>query len=385
MQKSFLNNKYFIKKIENLNDFENLKFIWDNMAEKHGSYFPFLCFDWFKIWLKHFLKDNKLLILSLCKEDEILTIVPFILKKEKFKGINVKKIELIGNVYSPVRYFLFRDLDKKEKEENLSNILAYFLNIYKEWDIIDFCSIPEENNNFDILKIAVKRNSFKYLEYFCFGNWYLDNICFNGDQYIKSRTSNIKNNIKRYRRKLQEIGKLEFILVTNDNNNRMIDHFMDSYYIVYKNSWKRSEMDPTFHRDLAKNVCDKGWLRLGFLFLDGKPIASQLWIVCQERAYIVKLAYDENYKKFIPGVILSSEMMKYVIDVDKVKEIDYLIGDEPYKKDWTPKRRERKGLIIFNNNFRGYCVSFLMLKIRSIIQKNKHLKQLKIKLIKIFK
>ena len=111
-------------------------------------------------------------------------------------------------------------------------------------------------------------------------------------------------------------------------------------------------MDPSFHRDLAKIASCNGWLRLGFLFLDKTPIAAQLWLVCKDIAYIVKLSYDEKYKKLIPGIILSSKMMKHVIDCDKVKQIDYLIGDEPYKKDWTPSRRQRNGMLFFKNNFK---------------------------------
>jgi CelD/BcsL family acetyltransferase involved in cellulose biosynthesis len=40
--------------------------------------------------------------------------------------------------------------------------------------------------------------------------------------------------------------------------------------------------------------------------------------------------------------------MRHVIESDMVKEIDYLIGDDAYKQDWMPLRRERHGLIAFN-------------------------------------
>jgi len=46
-------------------------------------------------------------------------------------------------------------------------------------------------------------------------------------------------------------------------------------------------------------------------------------------------------------------MMKYVIDMDGVNIVDYVQGDEAYKEDWTPKRRERCGVLIFNNNIKG--------------------------------
>lgn len=42
--------------------------------------------------------------------------------------------------------------------------------------------------------------------------------------------------------------------------------------------------------------------------------------------------------------------MKHVIQQGKVKEVDFLIGDDEYKKSWMSNRRERWGIIAFNKN-----------------------------------
>ena len=36
-----------------------------------------------------------------------------------------------------------------------------------------------------------------------------------------------------------------------------------------------------------------------------------------------------------------SYLMEYVIDTDKVDEIDFLTGNDRYKQDWMSERRER--------------------------------------------
>jgi hypothetical protein len=40
--------------------------------------------------------------------------------------------------------------------------------------------------------------------------------------------------------------------------------------------------------------------------------------------------------------------MQYVIEQDRVTEVDYLIGDDAYKKSWVSDRRERWGLVAYN-------------------------------------
>lgn len=370
-----LDDKFSIKEITDLNKFRELRTVWDELAKKQGPFAPFLSFGWFKIWLDHFLKDNRLLILLLHKGEKILGIAPFLIKKEKFKGVKIRKIELIGNIYSPIRYFLFDESDNGERIKNASFIFKYFSKNYRNWDIADLSGIPEENFSFDILKKSIKEIGCSSSDYFCYANWYLDGINYSGEEYLRRRPGNIRENVPYRMRRLKRIGELEFKMIKEYGD---IDKYMDIYYDLYSKSWQeKEEIGPTFHRDLAKMTARNGWLRLGFLFLDGCPMAGQLWICANECAYILKLFYDQKYEKYAPGKILTAEMIKYVIDFDKVKTIDYVHGDESYKKDWMPKRRERKGVLIFNNNLKGQYLAFVMNKIQPAFNKNRYLRTTK--------
>ena len=370
-----LNDNYLIKKITDLNEFEKLRTIWDNLAKKQSAYMPFLCFDWFKIWLEHFLKNNRLLILLLYRKDELVTIAPCLIKEEIFKGITARKIELIGNVYSPIRYFVFSELNDEEKIRSLSFIFQFLSKNYRNWDILDFNGIPEENNSFDVLKIAIKQEGLKYIDFDCYGDWYLDGIEYSGDEYFNRLPDKIKKDVSYCKRRLLKLGKYEFKLIKSDVE---IDNYMDLYYEVYSKSWQEKEgVGPNFHRDLAKIAARNGWLRLGFLYFGGSPIASQFWISCNGCAFILKTVYDQDHKKYSPGKILTSEMVKFVIDIDKVKTIDYVQGDETYKQEWTPKRRERKNVLIFNNNLKGQYLAFVINKVQPALNKNKYLRSAK--------
>jgi CelD/BcsL family acetyltransferase involved in cellulose biosynthesis len=83
------------------------------------------------------------------------------------------------------------------------------------------------------------------------------------------------------------------------------------------------------------------WSRLAVLYVQDQPIAAQLWFVLGRNASIFRLNYDQAWRHYSSGSILTSFPMEYVIDTDKVDEIDFLTSNEAYKQDWMSDRRER--------------------------------------------
>lgn len=359
--------EYKIRIVQDISEFQKLEAEWNILTENYKHHVPFLCFDWFKIWLKHFLNENKLFILLVYMEDHLSAIAPFIIKNEKFKGIiNAKKIEFIGNVHSPVRNFIFGDLNNGARKTDLTNIFNYLKSKFMKWDIIELESMPEEDSTFAITNLVVSEVGFKKRQYSCYGDWYLDEINYSGDEYIKRLPKNTRLELKRRKKRLEEVGQLEFHIGKEKDK---LDYYINLYHEVRSKSWKHPEADVLFQRDFRELGTEKGWLRFGFLFLNSSAIAAQLRILSNNVAYFMDTVHDPNYNQFGPGSILRAEFTKYLIDADNVNEIDNLKGDEPYKKDWTPKRRERRGITIFNNTLKGQILAFLMTKLLPMVGK----------------
>jgi len=362
-----INPKYQIRVVQDITEFNTLEAEWNMLTRSYKYHVPFLCFDWFKIWLKHFLNVNKLFILLVYKEDHLSAIAPFIIKNEKFRGIiKAKKIELIGNVHSPVRNFIFLDSNNGTRKANLIDIFDYLKTQFKDWDIIELEPIPEEDSTFTVVDLVLSEAGLKKRQYSCFGDWYLDEINYSGDEYINGRPKNTRLELKRRKKRLEEVGQLEFQIGRDKDK---VDYYINLYHEVRGKSWKQPEMDILFQRDFRRLAAEKGWLRFGFLFVNGSPIAAQLRIVFNGVAYFMDTVHDPNYNQFAPGSILRAEFTKYLIDVDKISEIDNIRGDEAYKKEWTPKRRERKGITIFNNTLKGQVLAFLMTRVLPSIEK----------------
>ena len=213
------------------------------------------------------------------------------------------------------------------------------------WDQIELRPLDHDSRSFRLLVESLQAAGYVVQTYFCFGNWYLKVQDRNYEQYFLGLPAILKNTVNRKQKKLAKSGRAKLEIVTGGN---LLDYAIEAFESVYRASWKTPEPYPEFVPGLIRMCAKTGALRLGLIHVDGQPAAAQLWIVQNRSALIYKLAYDERFEELSVGTILTAALMKHVIDVDKVAEVDYLTGDDAYKKNWMSHRRERWGILAMN-------------------------------------
>jgi len=175
-----------------------------------------------------------------------------------------------------------------------------------------------------------------------FGNWHepVAGLCW--ADYLATRRGELRETI---RRKLRRAEVAHEVISTPDRVEAGIAVYED----IYARSWKVPEPYPNFNPTLMRQAAAAGALRLGVLrTTEKKPIAAQLWIVAHGQACVLKLAHDEAFKALSPGTVLTALMLRDLLDGERVKEIDFGRGDDPYKRLWTGHRRQRIGLLLIN-------------------------------------
>lgn len=177
-------------------------------------------------------------------------------------------------------------------------------------------------------------------------NWHHETRGETFETYYGQRASQVRNTIKRREKKLIATHRheIEIVSAPGDRLDQSINEFQD----VYNRSWKQPEPFPDFIPALIRRCASLGILRLGVLRADGIATAAQLWILHSSTAVIYKLAYDERYAQFGVGSILSREMFRQALNVDRVQRIDYGIGSESYKTDWMSAMMKISGVEAFN-------------------------------------
>lgn len=260
------------------------------------------------------------------------------------------RLESLSNYYTSLYEPV---LVNSVKPKDLTVLLATIRRDFPGCSSFRFAPMDPSSHAYQTLLAAFRLKGWMPFEFFAFGNWYLP-VQQSWQEYLMTRTGQLRSTIKRMSKKFAgDGGTLQLVTSTSDTAAAIA-----SYEKVYASSWKKPEPFIDFLPGLLQTCAEHAWLRLGLAWLNGQPIAAQLWIVAHGRAEIYKVAYDENFKSYSPGTLLTAVLMEHVFDQDKVFEVDYLIGDDPYKKTWMSHRRERWGIVAYNLGSLGGFAGF---------------------------
>jgi len=213
------------------------------------------------------------------------------------------------------------------------------------WDAVDWRPMDKESAVFSHLVRAFEEAGMAVQTYFCSGNWYCPISGRSYKEYLDSLRSSVRNIANSKNRKIERSGRVRVEIVTTCEE---LESAIRHYDKVYAASWKVPEPYTLFVPGLMRQCAQTGWLRLGLAYVDNEPVAAQLWVVHKGTASIYKIAYDRRFSDLSVGTYLTMRLMERVIDVDRVQEIDYLSGDDSYKKDWMSHRRELWGVLALN-------------------------------------
>ncbi|MEB0012028.1 GNAT family N-acetyltransferase [Glaciimonas sp. Gout2] len=271
-------------------------------------------------------------------------LLPMCHKVNRNRFFGTRRLTALANYYTPLFGPVGMPSDT-QTAEMLTALLRAAANDKPQWDTIDLHPLDVDGKTFACLLAGFQAASMPIQRYFCFGNWYLDVNGRDYQAYFNGLSSKLRNTITRRSRQLVDAKRLRIEIVCDAKD---IEKSITDYEEIYRSSWKENEVFPTFIPGLIRSCAKQGALRLGIAYVDDQPAAAQIWIVHHRVASIYKLAYNERFTKLSIGTILTSRLMQQVIDIDKVREVDYLTGDDAYKKDWMSHRRERWGIIAFN-------------------------------------
>jgi hypothetical protein len=168
------------------------------------------------------------------------------------------------------------------------------------------------------------------------------------------------------RKRLGEQGKLEIVELGADDD---LTPWIDEFLTLEAAGWKgdrgtalsRAEKGAEFFARMAQACHGAGRLAATAIRLDGRSVAMQTTLRSGAFAYAFKIAYDETYSKFSPGVLLVQEVIAQVAaGTSGVRALDSAAArDHSLLNDLFTERRSVESVLIAGGGLLGFLVSLL--------------------------
>lgn len=176
----------------------------------------------------------------------------------------------------------------------------------------------------------------------------------------------------RLERKLSSFGPTTYrFLEANEDHKPWTEAFLNLESQGWKGKNKTSLASETksknFFEEFTTQAHRKGQLMMLGLFHQNKPIALKCNILSGKGAFAFKIAYDEDYANYSPGMLLELENIRYFHRLSKISWMDSTAeSNHPMINRLWLDRRSIETLIFSPNRVWGNCILSLFPLLRGI-------------------
>ncbi len=135
---------------------------------------------------------------------------------------------------------------------------------------------------------------------------------------------------KEYRRLRSRLAETGHLVSETLQPSDCLDSWIEDFLALEQSGWKGRRgtaigcdaPSARFLKDALADLACRGELLFWRLSLDNSPIAMLFALVGQERAWLVKMAYDEDYARYSPGVLITLDATQSLIERGDVRFVD---------------------------------------------------------------
>lgn len=374
--------KMTIEIIRDFQGFERLRGEWNDLVSQCRFNVFYLTFEWLFSWWKNFGAGNELFLILVRDDERLIAGAPLMIKKTRLgKIILDRKLQFIASNVSD--YMDFVVIEKAE--ECFSLIFDKIKSHYWLWDWAEFVNISEDSKNisfwlnyYDSNCIVLKeiRDLSVFIDLGRYSSW---------EEYSKNLSKRIKCDLARQENNLEKYGEMSFYALTNYDKNKSV---FDKFFELHKRRWAAKGLRSHFYDDrmkdwyltLAKDLSDSGKIELSYLTLNESIIALSLGFIYENSYYYYSPVFDLEFKKFSPGKLLLSNLIKESFKKG-FKRFDLLLGGENYKFSWSGNKINLYSIILFKKTLASR-IKYIYKRQRPKLARIPFLRQIKRRFIK---
>jgi len=164
-----------------------------------------------------------------------------------------------------------------------------------------------------------------------------------------------KSRRKSLRRKMKQLSDEGTVTIEKLSDEADIEAWLCDFINMENSGWKKENgssilsqsKDVDFYHAMIPTAFRKGAVNFFRLCVAGKPIAYTLDMISAPDAYCMKTAFDQEYKRFSPGVLMEFETLKYYREHPDFSMVDSCTDpDNEMLNEMWPDRKAIVSLLI---------------------------------------
>ena len=288
---------------------------WTRLAAASRNIFS--SYEWAEVWARHFLQGREVLLGRLVSSGTTQALVPLYRWGDK----PLRVLRLIGHGPADQLGPVCRPEDARTVARALRRSLEERTDLC---DVFLADYLPGDEPWRHLLDAKVLRRVQSPVLRFESG-W---------DDYLRSKSANFREQVRRRERRLRQ--KHEVVLRLADDPSD-IERDMETLLALYLARWSGDRPFVgawDFHLDFARVAAERGWLRLWFLELDGRPVAAWYGFRYEGVESFYQAGRDPRWSDESVGLVLLAHTIREALD-DGIHEYRFLRGGEDYKYRFT--------------------------------------------------
>jgi len=347
--------------------FASMESEWNETVERASVAHPFLRHEWLRTWWNCFGASRRLHIIVVRSAGRILAIAPLMWDTSWMYGVPVRRLRLLQNDHTPQADVIVAE----RPQESYRAIWQSLVDSSNRWDVLQLSAVPRASPTLKtMLTLAADQDHPT-------GVWPSDDspyvsIGHTWDAYFATLDPKFRQNLRNRWSRLTMLGDPTLEVL---QNRSAIREACDEAFRLEASGWKQAAgssigSDPAtyrFYTELVERAADRGWLRLLFLAIDGRRIATAYSVCYRNRLLFLKTGYDPEFEKCSPFRLLTHLALRDAFTTG-LGEVDFLGNTEPWKLEWTKTTRPHDWLFIFGKTIRGRLVHQLKFRLKPALQ-----------------
>jgi hypothetical protein len=169
------------------------------------------------------------------------------------------------------------------------------------------------------------------------------------EDYVRSAMGRFRRKeIRRLEKRLAETGRLEYTTLDSCVGDGDVDAWIEEFLEFEAKSWKGkggralacSETDRKYFVEISREAFRRGKLMMLALHFNGHPIAYKVNFLSGDGSFAFKIAFDEEYARYSPGVLLELENIRLLHERTQIRWMDSCANPDRFMINqlWTDRR-----------------------------------------------